>query len=63
MPQCRTYCGSIRLGTFGVIDVARLIADACAIEHVFIIECKAIIQSNMLSQRSAGNQPAGALST
>jgi len=63
MPQCRTYCGSICLGTSGVIDVARLISDACTIEDEFIIECKAIIQFNMLSQRSAGKPPAGDLST
>ena len=63
MPQCRTCCDRIRLGVSGVIDVARLISDACTIEHVFAIECKAIIQSNMLSQKSAGRPPAGDLST
>jgi hypothetical protein len=46
-----------------MIDVARLISDARTIDPVVLIESKAIIQPDMLSQWPAGKPPAGDLST
>ena len=43
----------------GVIDVARLIPDTRTVDVVLRIECKAIIQADMVSQYPVDKPPAG----
>ena len=43
MPQWRTYCGGICPVACGVVDVTRLISDACTVDVVLVVEGEAII--------------------
>jgi hypothetical protein len=40
-----------------VVDVTRLIPDARAVDMMMAIECKAVIQADMFSQRSVDKTP------